>query len=370
MKNTDRLGLSGIEKPAKRGGLLNKWWRGQDSNLRTLTRAELQSAAFNHSTTPPLFIKMILSLRRGAFKVLERRKCILLLMSSLYCTLAMKKGEKVKKQTKKSKNTKRQPSGTKNPAAPSNVPSNITRPDLYGFHAVREAWLNADRVVKALYITQANKAYADKLILEAQEKHLFRPSVVILDKAALEKILPKGAVHQGIALACDPLQELDVQDLIIRVHNKKHGVIALLDQVTDPHNVGAIMRSASAFGLDGLIMQKKHAPALDGVLAKTACGAVDHLPVAHATNLSRALEDLQEAGFSALAMDEHAQTDIGGIKGVDKIVIVLGSEGAGIRPLVKSKCDVITRLPTGGAIASLNVSNAAAVAFYALATKR
>ncbi|MCK5385475.1 MAG: RNA methyltransferase, partial [Alphaproteobacteria bacterium] len=112
----------------------------------------------------------------------------------------------------------------------------------------------------------------------------------------------------------------------------------------------------------------KHTPALESVLAKTACGAVDHIPVAYATNLSRALEELQKAGFTALAMDEHGEKQIGEFKLNSKIVVVLGSEGSGIRPLIKNKCDVLIRLPTSGAIASLNVSNAAAVAFYALTT--
>ena len=240
-------------------------------------------------------------------------------------------------------------------------------PNLYGLHAVREAWLNKNREIFALYVTSAAQRHFDEIATKAREADLQRPSPIIIDKQKLEKILPKGAVHQGIALACAPLDEMDVQDLIIRAHKKKHSIIAVLDQVTDPHNIGAIMRSASAFGLDGLIMQTRHAPILDGVLAKTACGAVDNLAVAYAINLSRALEDLQKAGFTALAMDERGEKEIGELDLDNKIVIVLGSEGSGIRPLIKEKCDVLTRLPTQGAIASLNVSNAAAVVFYALA---
>lgn len=246
--------------------------------------------------------------------------------------------------------------------------NNFRKPNLYGFHAVREAWLNEDRIVYALYMTHLGHRHFEKIVFEAKNRGMRRPEPIILDKAKFEKILPKGAVHQGVALACAPLEEMDVQDLIIRTDNKKHSIIAMLDQVTDPHNVGAIMRSASAFGLDGLLMQTKHTPALESVLAKTACGAVDHIPVAYATNLSRALEELQKAGFTALAMDEHGEKQIGEFKLNSKIVVVLGSEGSGIRPLIKNKCDVLIRLPTSGAIASLNVSNAAAVAFYALTT--
>ena len=267
------------------------------------------------------------------------------------------------KKNKKDKNTRK--TRRKMPSVPQ-WNSNLKKPNLYGLHAVREAWLNEDRIVHALYLTHMAERQFEEIALQAKTMELRRPEPIIIDKAKLDRILPKGAVHQGVALACAPLEEMDVQDLIIRTHNNKRSVIALLDQVTDPHNVGAIMRSASAFGLDGLLMQTKHAPALEGVLAKTACGAIEHIPVAYATNLSRALEDLREAGFTALAMDERGEKEIGELNLDGKIVVVLGSEGTGIRPLVKKKCDVLTRLPTGGAIASLNVSNAAAVAFYAL----
>ncbi len=269
------------------------------------------------------------------------------------------------------KNYKKEQKTRKKPRKMSSAPkrdNNLQKPNLYGLHAVREAWLNEDRIIHALYLTHMAERQFDEIALKAKNLGLRRPEPIILDKAKLERMLPKGAVHQGIALACAPIEEVDVQDLIIRTHNNERSVIALLDQVTDPHNIGAIMRSASAFGLDGILMQTKHAPALEGVLAKTACGAVDHIPVAYATNLSRALEDLREAGFTALAMDERGEKEINELELNGKIVVVLGAEGTGIRPLVKKKCDVLTRLPTSGAIASLNVSNAAAVAFYALAS--
>jgi len=267
------------------------------------------------------------------------------------------------KNNKKEQKTKKFP---RKPSSNHQQKDNLKKPNLYGLHAVREAWLNENRIIHALYMTNMGERQFDEVVIKAKTMGLRRPEPIILDKAKLDKILPKDAVHQGVAVVCAPLEEMDVQDFIIRTHDKKSSVIALLDQVTDPHNVGAIMRSASAFGLDGLIMQTKHAPALEGVLAKTACGAVDHIPVAYATNLSRALEDLQEAGFTTLAMDERGDKEIGELNLGNKIVVVLGSEGTGIRPLIKKKCDVLTRLPTGGAIASLNVSNAAAVAFYAL----
>lgn len=247
-----------------------------------------------------------------------------------------------------------------------NANNSKSRPSLYGFHAVEQAWLNPNREVKALLITEAALKGFEIQIKQAQKQRLNRPQPTLMDKQKLENLLPKGAVHQGIALDCALLPEIDLQDLIIRSHNKKTARIAILDQVTDPHNVGAILRSASAFGLDGVLMQKKFAPTLDGVLAKTACGAVDHIPVAQATNLARALDDLKEAGFFILGLSEHAPQSLEQINPPEKCAIILGSEGEGMRRLLMENCDSLVRLPTDGAIASLNVSNAAAVCFYAL----
>lgn len=265
-----------------------------------------------------------------------------------------------------------------------------SNPSLYGFHAVREAWLNEERTIHTLYLSEQAQRGFEQTILEGHKKGLRRPDPNIIEKHRLEKMLPRGAVHQGIALACTNAEEHDVQDFIIMANSREKTVLAILDQVTDPHNVGAILRSASAFGLDGVIMQKKHAPTLDGVLAKTACGAVDHIPVAQATNLSRTIKELQDEGFYVIGLDEHGKKEIGQVMRTrqyntgnaenltdiceppdesTKIVIVLGSEGDGIRRLVKESCDEMVRLPTKGAIASLNVSNAAAVTFYALMHK-
>ncbi len=243
-----------------------------------------------------------------------------------------------------------------------------TKSNLYGFHACHEAWLNRERQIRALYITeQAMKGFSECL-KQAEKRNIERPSPIITDKGQMDKMLPQGAVHQGVAIDSAPLEEIDLQDLIIKSHGQERTVLAILDQVTDPHNVGAILRSASAFGISGVIMQKKHAPTLDGVLAKTACGAVDHIPVAQATNLSRAIEDLQAEGFFILGLDERGEDTLHKIDH-DKVVLVLGSEGSGIRPLIKDHCDGLIRLPTQGAIASLNVSNAAAVSFYAVLKK-
>ncbi len=246
------------------------------------------------------------------------------------------------------------------PAAKS-APSSKLKIDLFGTHAVTEAWKNPQRFVHALYITEAAMAgFSPKPVSK-------RPNPTIVTKEQLDKALPPGTVHQGIALNCQALDEVSVSDLIVQSADKPRSVIVMLDQVTDPHNVGAIIRSASAFGADGMILQRKHAPEPTGILAKIACGAVDHLPLAYETNLSRTLETLKEAGYTVIGLDEHSPKQFNSLPKYDKVVLVLGAEGDGMRRLVKEHCDVLVTLPTGGAIASLNVSNAAAVALYALA---
>ena len=140
----------------------------------------------------------------------------------------------------------------------------------------------------------------------------------------------------------------------------------MLDQVTDPHNIGAILKSSCVFGASALIMQDKHAPDLGGTLAKTACGAVEHVPVIYETNLTRCLELLQKEGYFAIGLDERGENDIAKLPDYKKMVLVMGAEGDGIRRLVREQCDVLASLPAEGPIPCLNVSNAAAVALYAV----
>jgi 23S rRNA (guanosine2251-2'-O)-methyltransferase len=233
--------------------------------------------------------------------------------------------------------------------------------DLFGVHAVREALANPCRKIHSVYATeQSAKTYAD--VFSRLPGHL-PPRIVTREQ--LDRSLPPGTVHQGVAIACDPLPEIGVDDFIIAANMRPRTVLVMLDQVTDPHNVGAILRSCSAFGANGMILQRMHAPELTGVLAKTACGAVEHVPVAYETNLTRTLETLQEAGFMAVGLDERGDKGLFALRDAPKLVIVLGAEGDGIRRLVKERCDRLASLPTSGPIASLNVSNAAAVALFA-----
>lgn len=250
------------------------------------------------------------------------------------------------------------------PAAPPRPKSG--KANLWGTHAVTEAFLNPARHIRALYVTDQALRDFDEVLKAASQKGLKRPAPAIIDKNELDRMLPQGAVHQGLALDAAELEENTVQDFIITAKSKEKSVLLMLDQVTDPHNVGAILRSACAFGADGVIMQRKHAPELMGVLAKTACGAVEYIPVAYETNLTRTLEALQEEGFFAVGLDERGEQTIAEAPLPDHCVLVLGAEGPGIRRLVKEQCDMLVRLPMSGAMPSINVSNAAAVSLYAL----
>ncbi|MEM9468627.1 MAG: 23S rRNA (guanosine(2251)-2'-O)-methyltransferase RlmB [Pseudomonadota bacterium] len=263
---------------------------------------------------------------------------------------------------KHSKNKHKGHKGQKSKSARLNI-------SLFGFHAVAEAWLNPKRHIHALFITESALYGFEETIKKAKNNGLKRPEPQIIDKNSLDSTTPPGTVHQGIALSCQNLEEVDTRDIIIKDQNKERSILVMLDQVTDPHNVGAILRSASVFGASGLIMQDKHAPDLTGTLAKTACGAVEHVPVAYETNLTRTLELLQKEGYFAIALDERGETEISELPIYKRCVLVLGAEGDGLRRLVREQCDVLTRLDSQGPIPCLNVSNAAAVALYAMAMK-
>jgi 23S rRNA (guanosine2251-2'-O)-methyltransferase len=179
------------------------------------------------------------------------------------------------------------------------------------------------------------------------------------DRALLDSLLP-GTVHQGIALDAAPLPETHLNDLLA----KQPRLLVVLDQVTDPHNVGAILRSAAAFGAEGVILTERHAPGMTGTLAKTASGALEHVPLVPVVNLARALEQLREAGFWCIGLAEEGEKSLGAHDLSGATALVLGAEGDGLRRLTRERCDALAKLPTQGAIGSLNVSNAAAIALY------
>jgi 23S rRNA (guanosine2251-2'-O)-methyltransferase len=190
----------------------------------------------------------------------------------------------------------------------------------------------------------------------------------ILSREDLAQRLPAGAVHQGIAALVAPLEEPQLEDVLARCGND--ALVLALDQVTDPHNVGAILRSAAAFGVAGVVVTERHAPADTGVLAKAASGALEIVPLVRAVNLARTLDQLKEAGFWLYGLDEHGDARIGDLDLGGRACIVLGAEGEGLRKLTAEKCDRLATIPTEAKLAVLNVSNAAAVAAYEWARRR
>jgi 23S rRNA (guanosine2251-2'-O)-methyltransferase len=233
---------------------------------------------------------------------------------------------------------------------------------IWGLHAAQAAWLNPKRRCFRLWLTEAGHKAFEKNFAEANELLLKRPDPKRVERYELDRITPPGSVHQGVVLEVYPLPEPALHEVI--ADDNPPDLLLMLDQVTDPHNVGAILRSAAAFNAGAVIMTERNAPGTTGVLAKTASGAAEHVPVIHVVNLARALDELQEAGYWRVGLAEEGAKNLGELDLSGRTVLVLGAEGEGLRQLTRKKCDELARLPTGGPIGSLNVSNAAAVALY------
>ncbi len=247
---------------------------------------------------------------------------------------------------------------------------------LYGRHAVAAALANPERRWRRLVVLAGHEEEATALVAGARA---MRPPYVgdqggvaisVLDQSGFAAILPRHAVHQGLALEVEPLPEPDLEEILAAGQAPGRWVIVVLDQLSDPQNIGAVLRSAAAFGALAVVIPSHGAPPKTGALAKAASGALESVPLVRVVNLARALDRLKGAAFWICGLDEAAprslaQTDIG-----ERAAIVLGSEGGGIRRLVRNRCDFLARLPTRPAQATLNVSNAAAVALYELTRSR
>ena len=191
-----------------------------------------------------------------------------------------------------------------------------------------------------------------------------------VDRPALDRLLPADSVHQGLAARVEPLPEPDLDDRLDELAGQPRATLLLLDRVTDPHNVGAILRSAAAFGAAAVILTERHAAPESGSLAKAASGALEHLPLIRVGNLARALEAIKAAGFWVVGLAAEAERTLAEVIEPGRIALVLGAEGEGMRRLTRERCDLLARLPTGGPLGQLNVSNAAAVALYEIARGR
>jgi 23S rRNA (guanosine2251-2'-O)-methyltransferase len=195
-----------------------------------------------------------------------------------------------------------------------------------------------------------------------------RPAVEATERRALEALLPPGAVHQGMAALAAPLPELSLQDLLDRLKDDGRCVrLVVLDQATDPRNVGAVIRSVAAFRAAAVLTQDRHAPSATGALAKAAAGGLERVPLVGVVNLARALRTLRDAGFCCIGLDAEAGLTLAALPRAERTALVLGSEGRGLRRLVRDSCDLLARIPIAAGSESLNLSAAAAIGLYELA---
>lgn len=230
---------------------------------------------------------------------------------------------------------------------------------LWGTHVVKAALSNPRRRSRKLLLAPGSDPALQALAEKA------KVPVETADVGAIGRALPRDVVHQGVALLTQPLEAQDIHGAIEGVAAPRR--LVLLDQVSDPHNLGAILRSAAAFGACGVIVHERGTPPAGGVLAKAASGAVELVPLVRVVNIARTLDELGALGFLRIAFADEASEPLRQIDLDRDLVLVLGAEGEGLRRLTREKCDIAVCLPTRPEMPSLNVSNAAAVALYACA---
>ena len=233
---------------------------------------------------------------------------------------------------------------------------------LWGRHAVTAALANPERTPRKLWGTR-----------EAVGALGLSPAMLTIQFAEapdLGRMVPADAPHQGLVLECDPLPDRWLGDLLDAASDPAdRRPLLVLDQVTDPHNVGAVLRSAAAFDALGIVTQDRHAPPESGALARSASGALELVPWVRVVNLARALDELAEAGYWRVGLTGHADATLAEAMVPDKLALVLGAEGEGMRQNTEAHCDALARLPISPRVESLNISNAAAIALYAAATR-
>jgi len=243
---------------------------------------------------------------------------------------------------------------------PSQASSN--RPRFWGRHPVSAALANPARTVRRVWGTR-----------EALAAFGGFPSdlpVTYAEVADLGRLVPQDAPHQGVVIEVDPLPDIWLADLLEESANESPDrPLIVLDQVTDPHNVGAVLRSAAAFNAIGIVTQDRHAPSESGALARSASGALETVPWVRVVNLARALDEIGEAGFWRIGLTGHTDRTLAQVIGSGRIALVLGAEGEGMRQNTEAHCDELAKLPISHKVESLNVSNAAAIALYAVATR-
>lgn len=231
---------------------------------------------------------------------------------------------------------------------------------IFGKHAALAALSNPMRKIKRVLVTNnAKKEIGEKIFAPLK-------NVAVVEATKIDALVPKDSVHQGIALECEALSQPDLHDYLSRGENKP---VLLLDQVSDPHNVGAMLRSAAAFDVGAVIATDRNAPAESGVMAKAASGALEIIPLISVTNLVQAIEALKKAGYWSVGLSGDAKQNLSELKLDKKTALVLGAEGQGLRRLTAEHCDFLAKIPMSNRMESLNVSNAAAIALYEIYSK-
>jgi len=253
--------------------------------------------------------------------------------------------------TKTNKNVSRKQTYTKK--------SNIV--NIYGKHSVESAIKNPERLINKILCSQDNFDHFDSLCKENDKKHI---EIKVVDKREITNHLTSDATHQGVMAQAKPLELYSIEEVCALANNKENCNVIILDQVTDPHNVGAIIRSAAAFGTLAVILTDKNSPNETGSMCKTSAGTIEYMPVCKVLNLARALDVLKKAGFWTIGMDGHAKQTVSSVNKAGKNAIVMGSEGKGMRRLTEENCDITIKLPMAKNVESLNVSTAASIVLY------
>ena len=227
---------------------------------------------------------------------------------------------------------------------------------LFGNHACLAALVNPMRKIKRILVTKNTQSELGKKLSGIK-------NLIVTEGQKIDHLLPPGSVHQGIAMECEPLAQPSLQSWLADAHDRP---LLILDQVSDPHNIGAILRSAAAFDIGAIITTDRNAPTESGVMAKAASGALEIVPMIAVTNLVQAIELIKKSGYWIAGLDGHAKQTIAEAKLDRKTALALGAEGSGLRRLTAEHCDFLVKLPMSERMESLNVSNAAAVAMYDL----
>lgn len=231
---------------------------------------------------------------------------------------------------------------------------------LYGIHTALAALSNPERRCSRILICEP--ALEGRIANSGGTRPL--PHIECVSRGEMDMILPEGAVHQGIAVFASPLPQVSLDTICRQVAGRPSVRLVALDQVTDPQNIGAIIRTSAAFGASAIIVQDRHTPPITGALAKAASGGLEHCPLVRVTNLARALDSMRRAGLWCVGLDGAAPNSLQAATVAGPMVVVLGAEGSGLRRLTREHCDMLARIPYSGPVASLNVSNAAAIALY------